>query len=283
MAICPNILQYKHLCHIEFFGIRLDSFDSRRYNTPMNTTLLKFSRGNAKLDALEAIIGGEVWTFSLLSGYTCPFAKDCLSFAVRENGTTHIEDGPNTEFRCFSASQEALLPVVYNARNHNTELVNESANVVACTDLIISSLPKSAKCVRIHVGGDFHKLWYWRAWNDVARLTPDKVFYAYTKSLPFWVRDIKIIPQNMILTASKGGKFDALISKHKLRQSVVVYSEKQAKSLKLEIDHDDSHAALPILRNQSFALLIHGMQPAGSDAGKAVRALNGGRLIRKGN
>jgi hypothetical protein len=40
----------------------------------------------------------------------------------------------------------------------------------------------------------------------------------------------------------------------------------------LDIDHDDSHAALP---GPSFALLIHGIQPAGSEAGKAVRALRG--------
>jgi hypothetical protein len=40
----------------------------------------------------------------------------------------------------------------------------------------------------------------------------------------------------------------------------------------MEVDHDDSHAAMP---GPSFALLIHGIQPKGSDAGKAVRALRG--------
>lgn len=237
--------------------------------------LLKFSRGNAKLDALEAVIGGQVWTFSLLSGHTCPFAKDCLSKAIRHNGVSRIVDGPDTKYRCFSASQDALLPVVYLAREYNTKLINKCGNIVSATDLILESLPTQAKYIRIHVGGDFHKLWYWRAWNDVARLNPDTVFYAYTKSLPFWVRDIKYIPENLILTASKGGKYDDMISKYKLREAVVVFSEKQAKDMKLEIDHDDSHAALPSLRNKSFALLIHGVQPKNTEASRAVAALNG--------
>ena len=43
----------------------------------------------------------------------------------------------------------------------------------------------------------------------------------------------------------------------------------------LEIDHDDSHAARPDLRHQSFALLIHGVQPKGSEAAKAVVKLKG--------
>ena len=55
----------------------------------------------------------------------------------------------------------------------------------------------------------------------------------------------------------------------------MVFSEAEAEELGLEIDSDDSHAARPDLQNQSFALLIHGVQPAGSEAGKAVSALGG--------
>lgn len=51
-----------------------------------------------------------------------------------------------------------------------------------------------------------------------------------------------------------------------------MFSQAEADELGLEIDHDDSHAALP---GPSFALLIHGIQPKGSEAGKAVRALRG--------
>jgi len=38
----------------------------------------------------------------------------------------------------------------------------------------------------------------------------------------------------------------------------------------LEIDHDDTHAAFG---KENFALLIHGTQPAGSAASKALQVI----------
>lgn len=237
--------------------------------------LLKFYRGNAKLDALESVIGGQVWTFSELSGHTCPFALDCFSKAVEKDGKRSIQDGPHTKFRCFSASQEVLFPAVYATRKHNTDLVTACKTVEDYAHLIQNSLPKKAKCIRIHVGGDFRLKRHFEAWNAIAQLNPDKVFYAYTKALPFWVAIRDTIAHNFVLTASRGGKRDDLIDSEKLREARVVFSEAEAKELELEIDHDDSHAALPSLRDKSFALLVHGTQPPGSEAGKAVSALDG--------
>ena len=42
----------------------------------------------------------------------------------------------------------------------------------------------------------------------------------------------------------------------------------------LDVDHDDSHA---MRYGPDFALLLHGVQPAGSDAGRAARAA--GRVL----
>ena len=81
------------------------------------------------------------------------------------------------------------------------------------------------------------------------------------------------MPNNLVLTASRGGRADHLISQHGLREAVVVFSEKEAADKGLEIDSDDSHAARPELRDQSFALLIHGVQPKGSEAAKALREI----------
>jgi hypothetical protein len=75
------------------------------------------------------------------------------------------------------------------------------------------------------------------------------------------------------LTASRGGREDHLIDQYNLREAVVVYSEAEAKKLGYEIDHDDSHAADPTKRNQSFALLIHGIQPKGSKASESIKKL----------
>ena len=53
----------------------------------------------------------------------------------------------------------------------------------------------------------------------------------------------------------------------------MVYSEQEAHDLGLAIDHDDSHAAKPSLRNQSFALMLHGTQPKGTEAAEALKIL----------
>ncbi len=65
---------------------------------------------------------------------------------------------------------------------------------------------------------------------------------------------------------------------------MVVFSEQEAKEYKwkdasgkeqfgIEIDHDDSHAMKD--DGKPFALLLHGSQPAGTEAGKALHALGG--------
>ncbi len=240
---------------------------------------LHFGRGNAKLDKLEKKFGRKVFTFSLLSGHTCPYAKDCYSKAVKgDNGKTKIVDGPHTKFRCFSASQEALFPAVYTSRAENGEIVKVAAcDVGKASQMISDSLPKGAGIVRIHVGGDFQTKSYFVAWLNAAANNPNVLFYAYTKSLPFWVwaKSEGIIPDNFILTASYGGYRDELIEQHSLRYAKVVFSRSEARNLGLPIDSDDSHAADPKKANESFALLLHGVQPKGSDASDALKKLKG--------
>lgn len=245
---------------------------------------LNFGRGNAKLDALEVKFGKPVFTFSVLSGFACPYAKDCMSKAVMGlDGRLHIEDGPHTLFRCFSASQEALFKNVYKSRLANMELIKLAAQSVnAAREAIVANLPKKAGIIRIHVGGDFQTKAYMQSWIETACQRPDVLFYAYTKSLPFWILLKDSIPKNMVLTASYGGYRDDLIEAHGLRYAKVVFSKSEARKLKLPIDHDDSHAADPKRRNKSFALLIHGAQPKGSEAGKAVRLLDGEGAYGKG-
>jgi len=101
------------------------------------------------------------------------------------------------------------------------------------------------------------------------------LFYAYTKSLKFWIQaDAKnLIPDNLVLTASRGGRLDDLIESYNLRETIVVHSEQEAWDKGLEIDHDDSHAANPNSRDKDFALLIHGTQAKGSTAAEALKIL----------
>jgi Gene product 88 len=228
--------------------------------------MLKFSNsGNAKLK--------DIISFSIASGWSCPFADRCVSKADPVTGK--ITDGPKTEFRCFSASQEALYPAVRKQRFHNFQLLRNVRNVEEMTSMINSALPKvnrkgKGKIVRLHVGGDFFSQTYFDAWLEVARLNPDRIFYAYTKSLQYWVNRLGQIPSNFKLNASVGGKQDELIKLYNLKFAEVCYSEQEAAEKGLEIDHDDTHA---YAQEESFALLIHGTQPKGSKAAKAKSEL----------
>jgi hypothetical protein len=220
-------------------------------------TLLTFGKGNAKLDK-------QIATFSLPAGHSCPGASQCLALANRQTGK--ITDGKNQTFRCFAASQEASFPSVRKSRWHNFDSLKKLSRE-AMADLILESLP-DAPIVRVHVSGDFFSESYFLAWTDVAKATPGTRFYAYTKSILFWQRNVAQVPANLILTASEGGKFDSAINGFK--RATVVYSEEQAAALGLEIDHDDSHA---YDGQESFALLLHGTQAKGTVAAKALSAL----------
>lgn len=234
------------------------------------TADLKFNARNRKLD--------DIITFSLPAGHSCPFAKDCRSCATRKAVTNHgkvgngfgIQDGPHTQFRCFTAIDEVLRPHVRLARwwNFLTLLAAIKKGEAATVALIERNLPpvRWGRPTRPHVAGDFFSQIYFDAWLEVARRHPTRLFYAYTKALPFWVRRLGQIPANFKLTASRGGTHDHLIEQYGLRCCVVVKSEAEAAALGLPVDHDDSHAYGD---GGNFALVVHGQQPAGSVWAKA--------------
>ena len=135
-------------------------------------------------------------------------------------------------------------------------------------ELILNSIPKKATIIRVHVAGDFYNQTYFNAWMQVARNRPDIIFYAYTKSIGYWINQLGNIPSNFKLNASYGGKQDNLIEQYNLKYAKVVFSVEQAGNLK--IDHDDTSA---YMRDESFCLLIHNTQPKGSEASKALSKL----------
>ena len=243
--------------------------------------MVKFSDANAKLKALYDVAELERWlqdrrkvySFDLLSGWSCPQAKDCLSKVVQIGDSRKIQDGKDCQFRCFSASQEATFPSAYNKRKANFDAMRSFKSSYSMACAIADAMPDNLGICRIHVAGDFFNQKYFRAWHLVAEWYPDRLFYAYTKSLSWWVEDRDSLPENFVLTASRGGRLDHMINEHNLRESKVVFSEAEADALGYEIDHTDEHAAIPAIRDESFALLIHGVQPKGSEASKAIKAL----------
>ena len=264
---------------------------------PKKGELLSFGNGNSKLKALRKAAAAKleipaarvrILTLTLPAGWSCPGANECLAFA--DPATGKVWDSPELKFRCFEASAERYENV--RQQNwHNFNLLRRLTGSTAeysIAGLILDSLKEATKkfksddvvIVRIHVGGDFYSTKYLDGWAIALRATqlpqnqsmPRVIGYAYTKSLQHVDKlGMKNIPENFVLTASEGGKYDHLIESLKgLKAAKVVFSPEQAQSEGLEIDHDDSHA---VFGKESFGLLIHGTQPKGSQSAKALSSL----------
>lgn len=218
---------------------------------------LTFGKGNAKL-------GENVFTFSIPAGWTCPGARDCLAKAARDTGK--ISDGPNVEFRCFSASMESRLPSLRDSRWRNFDLLRAAGGSDGMAALILASLPRKAGLVRIHVGGDFFSPAYFRAWVSVAESRPTVTFYAYTKSVAY-LPERSTLPSNLRIVVSDGTRYSTA---HARKLGYAIASVAFSTDTDLPIDHDDKHA---IAADHDFALLIHGTQPRGSDAARALSAV----------
>ena len=231
--------------------------------------LLKFSSDNKKLDKLAIEVKEKtgryenVYSMSIPSGRaeTCPFADKCKAYVGTDGKIVSRDD--YVEYRCYSASSEARFPAQLKSRDYNFDLLKDCNNDVhELVNLISASIPIEAQIIRIHVGGDFYSQPYFDAWLHVATLNPKLQFYAYTKSLPFWVNRLESIKlgkfPNMELIASRGGTKDKLINVYGLRDSIVVHTEQEAIDKGLEIDTTDYIACYG---KGSFALLNHGTQP----------------------
>ena len=228
--------------------------------------LLSISKDNLKLDHPY---------FSLPAGHTCPFAKICKTIVPRDRVKLH---GRLTQrygdLQCYAASTEAFRKNTQTTRWRNKDLLDKQGSVSEMAELILQSIKFfeiNEKYVidvfRVHESGDFYDLNYFDAWMEVANKRKDILFYAYTKSLPFWVERKYNIPDNFKLVASYGGKFDEMISKHDLRNAIIVKSDEEARNLGLDVDIGDR---LAYKTDGNFAILLHGTQPSGELA-KAAR------------
>lgn len=217
---------------------------------------LKFGRGNGKLSMDTA-------TFSLPAGWTCPGAQDCLARLDRKTGK--LTDGPKARFRCFAASME-VRPNVRAARWHNLELLRSARTQEKMAKLILHSLPCDAKRVRVHVSGDFFSQTYFNAWREVAEHQQGMVFYAYTKSVHLLPPRDRL-PHNFRIVVSEGTRYLLPVARE-LGYSVARVEFEDGSEL--PVDHDDT---LAVAADRDFALLLHGVQAAGSEAATALRKL----------
>ena len=249
--------------------IELLKFSPMRDNAKLKATLAEFARLTGNADA-------RGFAFSLPSGFTCgKVAKECLTYANRETGT--LTRGRDSIYYCFSSVSESYSPQARRARWHNWELLQQlwsyaGTDHIDIANLILEALPANASLIRVHVGGEFpgsdFGREYMRAWFHVARSRPDARFYAYTKNVQTYLDVRGEQPANFNMTISVGGMRDDLIAKHGLKHARVIFHPSESDGM--PIDHNDINA---VFGDHSFNLLLHGMQPAGSEASTAIKRL----------
>lgn len=179
-----------------------------------------------------------VYEFNLPAGHSCPYAKDCKIAVNRETGKF---ERTGTKFRCYAASAERF-PGVSKCRWNNFEAMQKGEDIV---------IPEGATHVRIHGSGDFFSQEYFDKWLETCRRNPCVTFWAFTKSIQFWVNRLGEIPNNLTLQASKGSLQEDLIEKFNLKYAEVFLSIDDVPK-DMVIDTDDSHA---MIGTESFALL----------------------------
>lgn len=181
---------------------------------------------------------GTVYEWNLPTGTTCPFAAECKVTVDRYTGKFDAKHG---QYRCYAANPERF-PAVRSHRWTNFELVRSGG---------VPYIPKGCKAIRIHAAGDFFNQRYFDLWVQIARSRPDVEMWAYTKSLRYWVERLGVIPNNLVLTASYGGREDHLIEAHGLK-NVKVYARREDVPPDRPIDNNDDWARKP---GVNFALL----------------------------
>lgn len=174
---------------------------------------------------------GTVYEWNLPTGSSCPFARGCLVTVDRNTGKFDVQAN---EYRCYAAAAERF-PAVRAKRWANFELVRAGG---------VPEIPAKCRAVRIHAAGDFFNQDYFDLWLKIAAENPEVEFWAYTKSVHYWVNRLDRIPTNLILTASYGGRHDHAIELYKLK-SVKVYPRAEDVPPGVLIDFNDDLARVP--------------------------------------
>ena len=163
---------------------------------------------NAKLKKTSIENNMRVLNFSLpayktITGKTvCPFAKDCVKY-------------------CYAQKGNYRFPSVIKGLNNRYELSKTADFVPKMNATIILERPTH---VRIHDSGDFYSIAYLNKWVDIATQNNDVIFYAYTKSIKFFIDGLKL-PKNLKIIFSEGSKTDNLINVNKHRHARIFKSK----------------------------------------------------------
>ena len=194
---------------------------------------------NAKMKKTSKENKAKIFNFSIpayrtRSGrITCPFAKDCVKYCYAQKGN----------YTRFPKIQE-LMEQKYKISKTNTfiPLMNEEIR------------KKKATHIRIHDSGDFYSPTYLQKWLDIATQNTNVIFYAYTKSIKFFIDGLKL-PKNLKIIFSEGSKTDDLINVNKHRHARIFKSKELLNAAGyIDASNNDLKA---ITSNKKVGLVYH--------------------------
>ena len=193
---------------------------------------------NSKLKKTSIENNARVLNFSLpayktITGKTvCPFAKDCIKY-------------------CYAQKGNYKYPSVVKGLNNRYELSKTDEFVPKINATIILERPTH---VRIHDSGDFYSIKYLQKWVQIAEHNKEVIFYAYTKSIKFFV-DGLLLPDNMKIIFSEGSKTDNLINAREHRHARIFKTSEELNAAGyIDASSNDLQA---ITENKKVGLIFH--------------------------
>ena len=199
---------------------------------------------NKKLKNTSLINKARILNFSLPAYKTqnnkmvCPFAKDCVKY-------------------CYAQKGNYRFPTVKKGLNNRYELSKKDEFITIMNANILLERPTH---VRIHDSGDFYSVDYLNKWVQIAKDNKDVIFYAYTKSIPFFkttkeMNTTFLLPKNLIIIFSEGSKKDNLINTDTDRHSRIFKDiNEMIKQGYVNASDNDLNA---ITDNKKVGLLLH--------------------------
>ena len=194
-------------------------------NSKMKKTSLK---NNAK------IFNFSIPAYKTKSGkVTCPFAAACVKYCYAQKGNY-------TRYPIVQEVQEKKYEI--SKQNNFNSLMNAEIK------------KKKATHIRIHDSGDFYSIKYLAKWVQIAEFNPSIIFYAYTKSIKFFV-DGLLLPDNMKIIFSEGSKTDELINAREHRHARIFKTSQELNAAGyIDASENDLQA---ITENKKVGLIFH--------------------------
>jgi len=194
---------------------------------------------NAKMKKTSKENNAKIFNFSIpayktRSGkVTCPFADTCVKYCYAQKGN----------YTRFPKVQD-LMEQKYK--------ISKTAEFIPLMNEEIKK--KKATHVRIHDSGDFYSPEYLKKWVQIANDNKEVIFYAYTKSIKFFV-DGLLLPKNLKIIFSEGSKTDDLINVAKDRHARIFKTVEELNAAGY-IDASDNDLKA-ITSNKKVGLVYH--------------------------